>query len=72
MPKRVRYMFDSLESAAAGLQTVLTDARKTKLFYSFAGVSADQILKSGLILEGDIEQVSSELDKLAGAAQFVE
>ena len=72
MPDRVRYMFDSLESAAEGLETVLVDARKTKAKYQFAGISADQILKSGLILEGDIQKIDKKLHELDGSAKFVE
>lgn len=65
-------MFDSLESAAEGLETVLTDARKTKFSYSFAGISADQILKSGLILEGEVTEVAEKLQDLEGSAIFIE
>lgn len=69
---RVRCMFDSLEAAAEGLATVLLDARQTKFSYSFAGISADQILKSGLILEGDVSEVTEKLQDLEGSAIFVE
>lgn len=65
-------MFDSLESAAEGLETVLTDARMTKFSYSFAGISADQILKSGLILEGEVTEVTEKLQDLEGSAIFIE
>ncbi len=69
---RVRCMFDSIESAAQGLVTVLEDARKTKYFYTFAGISADQILKSGLVIEGDVEEITEKLQDLDGSAIFVE
>jgi hypothetical protein len=65
-------MFDTLEAAADGLATVLTDARETDKYYTFAGISAEQILKSGLILEGDLEEVVDKLQNLEGSAIFVE
>lgn len=69
---RVRFMFDNLKSAASGLEVVLTDARETEYFYTFAGISAEQILKSGLIVEGDIEEVADKLKNLEGSAIFEE
>lgn len=69
---RARVLFDSLHSAATGLETVLTDARQSEVFYTFAGISAEQILKSGLILEGEIGVVSEKLKDLEGSAIFVE
>ena len=69
---RARFLFDSLQSAARGLETVLVDARVTPYYYEFSGASADQILKSGLILEGDIVEVSEKLNNLEGSAIFVE
>ena len=64
-----RYYFDSLDAAAQGLIVVLQDARKTTAQYRFGGLSAAQILRSGLILEGDITAVSAQLDKVPGAAR---
>lgn len=70
--KRARFVFDSLESAAHGLETVLVDARETAKFYFFSGTSADQILKSGLILEGEIDSVTKKLNKIEGSDIFTE
>lgn len=69
---RCRFIFDSLESAALGLETLLLDARKTKKDYIFSGLSAEQLVKSGLILEGDIVDVAAKIKKLEGTVQFVE
>jgi hypothetical protein len=69
---RARFIFDSLESAAYGLETVLVDARETKSEYLFAGLSASQILKSGLILEGDITEIVEKLKIIDGALEFAE
>lgn len=69
---RVRFMFDTLKSAASGLEVVLTDARTTEHTYKFAGIGADQILKSGLIIEGEISEVTEKLKNLKGSAIFEE
>lgn len=69
---RARFLFDSLQSAAMGLETLLVDARETPKYYEFAGISAEQILKSGLILEGDILEVAEKLKNVEGSAIFVE
>lgn len=69
---RCRFIFDSLKAAATGLEIVLVDARKTTKSYAFAGVSADQILKSGLILEGEIVEVVEKLKNIEGSLEFVE
>lgn len=69
---RCRFIFDSLEAAAQSLELVLLDARKSKKDYSFAGLSAGQILKSGLILEGDIVDVANKLKTVDGSVLFVE
>lgn len=62
-----RYLFDSLGSAADGLITVLKDARDSKLQYSFGGLSAQEILSSGLVLQGDLSEVAPKLDAIVGA-----
>lgn len=59
--------FDSYESAAAGLLTVLLDARKTKKKYSFGGLSATTVFNSGLHLDGDIEDVLVKVKNLPGS-----
>lgn len=69
---RTRFIFDTLESAAYGLETVLTDARMTDKLYGFSGVSASQILKSGLILEGDIKEVVNKIKNIDGSYAVVE
>lgn len=68
---RARFLFDTLEAAASGLELVLKDARETDKTYSIAGISADHILRSGLILEGDIMEVVSKVSKVNGSAKFV-
>lgn len=70
--RTTRFYFESLETAALGLLTVLEDARVTTATYSFGSLSADQVLASGLILVGDIEEVVSKLDSISGALRYDE
>lgn len=67
-----RFFFENLETAALGLITVLEDARTTKTVYSFGSLSADQVLASGLLLVGDIEEVASKLESISGALRHDE
>jgi hypothetical protein len=62
-----RFFFDSLGAAAEGLIAVLEDARVTDAYYKFGGLSAKQILASGLRLNGEIDHIASILDDLPGA-----
>lgn len=64
--------FDSLGSAARGLEVLLIDARSTSRFYEFEGMSAQQLFNSGLILRGDIEEVCDKLEQVTGAAVYRE
>lgn len=64
----VRFFFSSLEDAAQALLTVLEDAETTKAEYVIGGLSAKTVLSSGLLLQGDIEQVSSAVEKAVPAA----
>lgn len=65
-----RYLFDSIGSAAEALDTVLGDARKTTDFYTFGGLTAQSVLTSGLLLEGQLEGITPKLDKIAGAVRY--
>lgn len=62
----VRFFFDTYEAAAAGLLTVLLDARETKHFYRFGGLDARSIFNSGLVIEGEILEVMDKLASLPG------
>jgi hypothetical protein len=67
-----RFYFDTLGSAAEGLLTVLIDARRTDKVYRFGGLSADEILLSGMLIEGQIETISAKLEKIPGALRHEE
>lgn len=67
-----RFFFDSLQSATEGLLLVLLDARTTDSQYQFSGLSAKQILVSGLLLEGEIFLVASKLEEVPGAVRHNE
>lgn len=67
-----RFFFDNTASAAEGLLLVLLDARETDSDYRFGGLSASQILVSGLHLEGEILNVASKLEGVSGAVRHDE
>jgi hypothetical protein len=62
-----RWIFDSLEAAASGLIVILEDARKTHSRYTIEGLSAEQALKSGVVLSGEIDAVNLAMSRVAGA-----
>lgn len=68
--KSTRFFFDSLQAAAEGLLTVVLHARKTDDQYRFGGLSAEQVLASGLIIEGEIDDVASQVEKVAGSTRY--
>ncbi len=69
---RARFYFDSLASAAEALVTVLLDARETEHTYRFGSLNPRQILVSGLLLEGQIDEVSAKLEDLIGVVRYEE
>lgn len=58
--------FDSQEAATMALLAILLDAKKTDKIYSFGPLSAEQILASGLRIEGDIAVILKMLEKIPG------
>lgn len=62
-----RFYFDTYQAAAAGLLTVILDARTSEKDYRFGGLDASTIYTSGLHLEGDIEEVAAKLEDLPGS-----
>lgn len=64
-----RVMVDSVEAAAESLVRVLEHARKTRKDYEFGPVNSDSVLRSGLFLDGDIEEVLAEVLDVSGAIQ---
>lgn len=67
-----RFFFDGLPVAVKALGIVLADARVTTAKYTFGGLSAQQILMSGLILEGDITAIAAKLELLPGTMRHDE
>lgn len=55
-----------MEAAATVLLAVLTDARKTKHDYRFGPLSAQTILASGLLVEGEIDDVHTLISRYPG------
>lgn len=65
----VRFYFDTPVAAAAGLLTVLLDARVTEYDYRFGGLNRDVIYTSGLHIEGEIEEVAAKVAALPGSVR---
>lgn len=68
--KSTRFFFDTLQAAAEGLLTVVLHARVSEDRYRFGGLSAAQVLASGLILEGEIDEVADQVEKVAGSTRY--
>lgn len=68
--KSARFFFDSIGIAALALLEVLEDARETKKWYEFGGLSADQIYQSGLVISGDIDEIATKLENIAGVTRY--
>ena len=68
----VRVMFTSLSEVLEALLIVLNDARSTQYDYSFGSTSAQQVLASGLILRGEIDDVLSKLDDAGLGQHFLD
>lgn len=67
-----RWVFDSLEAAASGLIVVLEHARTTSSRYTIEGLSADEALKSGVVLTGEIDGVNTKMSVVPGAVRHDE
>lgn len=62
-----RVMVDSAQAAAEALLTVLESARHSKANFEFGPINAESVLRSGLALDGDIEEVLQEVLEVSGA-----
>jgi hypothetical protein len=67
-----RFFFDSLGSAAEALLTCLLDARKTDKNYRFGQLKAEQILLSGMLVTGQITDISLKLEMIPGVVRYEE
>lgn len=70
LSKSTRLFFDSEGGAAEALLVVLEDARETDFSYSFGSLSVDQIVESGLVLFGEIDDVLAKLDAIPGITRY--
>ncbi len=60
-------MLDSTQAAAEALVVVLENARSTKKDYRFGPINAESVMRTGLYLEGNIEEVLDEVLEVSGA-----
>lgn len=64
-----RFTFSSLLGAAQALLMVLEDARSTTHPYRFTGLSPDRVLKAGLLLEGDVDDIVRRIEGIEGSTR---
>jgi hypothetical protein len=62
-----RVMVDSVQAAAETLVAVLEHARKTKHDYEFGPINAESVMRVGLYLDGDIEEILDHILEVPGA-----
>lgn len=60
------FFFDSVASAAEAMEVVLTHARKTKNSYTIKGITVQQLLGNGMVLTGEIDEVSELVERIPG------
>lgn len=65
--KTALFTFDTYLAAAEALLVVVTDAHSTKRRYRITGRSPERILAVGLLLEGEIDEVSELVADIPGA-----
>lgn len=65
----VRFRFRTYLSSAEALLLVLEDARTTKDSYRITGITPEAILKDGLVLEGQIDNISEKVAAIPGATK---
>ena len=63
----VKFTFDSLRSAIEALLVVVEDAASTKRDYTIHNITPSTILKKGLILEGDVADISEKVSRVRGS-----
>lgn len=62
-----RVMVDSVQAAAEVLIAVLEHARKTKDSYEFGPINAESVMRAGLYLDGDTDEVLDKVLEVSGA-----
>lgn len=66
-----RVMVDSVQSAAETLVVVLEHARRSRDNYQFGPINAESVMRAGLYLDGDIDEVLNEILEVPGAIESV-
>lgn len=67
-----RFTFETYVGAAEALLTALEDARSTKRTYRITGLSPEKIVLSGIVVEGEIDEISEKLSLISGATRHDE
>ena len=64
-----RFTFTTYLGAAEALLVVMEDMRSTKRRYRLTGRSPEAIVLSGMVLEGEIAEVSERVALISGATR---
>lgn len=65
----VRFTFSTYLGAVQALLIVLEDARTTNHFYRITGLSPAGILSSGMLLEGDVDDIARQVERIEGSTR---
>lgn len=68
----VRFSFDSYMGAVEALLLVVEDARTTYKFYTFKGLTPGSVLRNGLLLEGQVDDIVSRIERIHGCSRISE
>jgi hypothetical protein len=67
--RTIVFTVTSYLAAAEVLLTVLEDARTTTKNYRVTGLTPESILQGGLVLEGEVDEISEKIAVISGATQ---
>jgi len=67
-----RIMFDTLAAAATGLRATLKYARTCEETFTFGPLTAQQILASGLHLQGQTNKIRGMLEDVPGTTWYAD
>lgn len=65
----VHFTFTSYLAAAQALLVVMEDARTTNKWYRITGRSPEALVARGLVLEGEIADISEKVAAISGATR---
>lgn len=67
--KTARFTFSTYLGAVEALIETLEDARTTRKTYRITGITPKSILANGLLLTGEIDEISEKISGIIGATR---